>query len=362
VYTAAQFRTRFRVPLALYRLLKRELPRVEPSLRQRTDATGRLWHPLYAKLLTSLRRLGSGVSVQDLDDQCRMAPETQRQVFTTFLHAARSRFRQRFLNREPTALELRCITDQYSARGFPGCAGAVDCMKLVWKNCPRALKGQFHNPKDSKMAVISCEAVADSSLYCSHWFAGRPGTNNDVNVLDNSPLFTDILSGRRCMHLPDGYVLNGLRRRWRLYFLGDGIYPRWAISFLPISTPTSDKEKHSGRMQESVRKDVERMFGFLQGKFLILRRERHEWSDEPILLTAQVCVILHNMIVVMQREGDLAGEAVGEDGETPVDLVQELSTGPPAGGEHLVVGPAGGPAGVGGLPALLERVSAVKSE
>ena len=36
----------------------------------------------------------------------------------------------------------------YTNKGFPGCIGAVYCMHLYWKTCPRILKGQFHNPKD----------------------------------------------------------------------------------------------------------------------------------------------------------------------------------------------------------------------
>lgn len=212
-YTAAHFRQRFRVPLAMFRLLETELPAVEPSLRQASDCTGRAGHLTSTKLMNSLRRLGNGGSYQDLDDQARMSIESQRSAFYSFLRAVRTRFRPRFLNREPSLSELHDVEEGYAARGFPGCVGCVDCMKAKWKNCPRALKGQYKNPKDSKLAVISCEALVDGSLYCWHFFAGRPGTNNDVTVLDHSPLFTHILAGKRRMYMPEGYTVNGVARQ-----------------------------------------------------------------------------------------------------------------------------------------------------
>jgi len=57
--------------------------------------------------------------------------------------------------------------------------------------------------------------------------------------------------------------------------------------------------------QEGIRKDVERFFGCLQGRFHILRHERFEWSDEEVIRISQVCVIPHNMILDMDRRGEL---------------------------------------------------------
>lgn len=98
-YSPTHFRQSFMAPMALYRVLERELPLIEPSLLQQTDCTGRPGHPLNVKLLDSLRRLGTGRSFQDLDDHTRMSIESQRQTFNTFLRAVRARFGPRYLNR-----------------------------------------------------------------------------------------------------------------------------------------------------------------------------------------------------------------------------------------------------------------------
>lgn len=175
--------------------------------------------------------------------------------------------------------------------------------------------------------------------------------------MDNSPLFIDILAGRRRMGLPEGFFLNDAVRHWLLYFLADGIYPRWAIFFCSSGAVTNEKETYAAMRQERVRKDVERLFGCLQGRFHILRGEKHELSDEIIVLITQICVILHNMIVVMKRSGEMGGEGDG------VSLVEEFIGGI-APHDPLVrrsssvseVRPAAG------LLALLDRVHAVQSE
>ncbi|KAK1869281.1 hypothetical protein I4F81_011759 [Pyropia yezoensis] len=254
MYNRSHFRALFRVPMRLYRAFERELPLVEPLLLHQEDCTGRAGHPLHVKILSALRRLGNGVSFADIDDQACMSIESQRQNFLLSSRAVRTRFGPRYLNREPTALELQKISDAYGARGFPGCVGCADCMTIKWKNCPRAFKGQYHNPKDGKLAVLRCEAVVDGDLYCWHWFAGRPGTNNDVTVLDNSPYFMDILSGRRQMLLPNGYALGGVTRHWLLYLLGDSAYPRWAIFYRPTAAPLNEKEAYAGQRVVSWRK------------------------------------------------------------------------------------------------------------
>lgn len=213
-----------------------------------------------------------------------MSVEAQRQSFLLFLHAVLSRFGSQYLNREPSVTELQRLSGSFTSPGFPGCVGSVDCMKTKWKNCPRARKGQYYNPKDGKLAMMICEAVADGDLYSWHWFAGRPGTSIDVTIADYSPLFNDILTDRRCIHLPNGYMLGGVRRSWPVFNLGDGIYLQWAIFFLPVAAATTENEKHAGQRQESFREDVERVFGCLQGRFRILRKEREEWIDEAAQL------------------------------------------------------------------------------
>ena len=119
--------------------------------------------------------------------------------------------------------ELLRIVGDYEKVGFPVYTECIDCIHMHWKNCLKSLKGQYHIPKDGKLATVSCEALFDRPLFCWHWFSGRFGTKNDIIVLDNSPRISDIISGNWRTTLPEGYVFNNVRRSWLLYMLGDGI-------------------------------------------------------------------------------------------------------------------------------------------
>ncbi|KAL8156139.1 hypothetical protein AgCh_001295 [Apium graveolens] len=81
------------------------------------------------------------------------------------------------------------------ARSFPGMMGSIDCMHWQWKNCPKAWKGMFMGGHKGVLTII-LEAVASSDLWICHAFFGVAGSNNDINVLDRSPVFDDLLQDR----------------------------------------------------------------------------------------------------------------------------------------------------------------------
>nr|GFD09438.1 protein ALP1-like [Tanacetum cinerariifolium] len=74
---------------------------------------------------------------------------------------------------------------------------------------------------DKKYPTIMLEAVASQDLWIWHAFYGIAGANNDINVLDNSPLSDDLLDALAPV-VP--YVVNEVEYR-NGYYLADGIYP-----------------------------------------------------------------------------------------------------------------------------------------
>nr|GEY21008.1 protein ALP1-like isoform X1 [Tanacetum cinerariifolium] len=68
-----------------------------------------------------------------------------------------------------------------------------------------------------KYPTIMLEAVASQDLWIWHAFFGVAGANNDINVLDNSPLFDDILNDTAPIVL---YVVNGVGYE-KGYYLAD---------------------------------------------------------------------------------------------------------------------------------------------
>ena len=102
--------------------------------------------------------------------------------------------------------------------------GIMDFMHWQWKRCPTTWKGQFTRG-DQKVPTIILEAVASHDLWIWHAFFGVAGSNNDINVLNQSTLFMKELKGQapRVQYMVNGNQYNiG-------YYLAHGIYPKWAV-------------------------------------------------------------------------------------------------------------------------------------
>jgi hypothetical protein len=133
--------------------------------------------------------------------------------------------------RKPTDADLRLFSQENASRGFPGMLGSIDCMHWQWKNCPSAWKGAFQGKEGCPTIVL--EAVCDQRLWVWHAFFGMAGSNNDLNILDRSPVFDDYLQGKSAtVH----YEING-KAYTQGYFLADGIYPDWPVFIKSITHP-----------------------------------------------------------------------------------------------------------------------------
>jgi hypothetical protein len=136
--------------------------------------------------------LAYGISIDATDEYCRTGESTAIEGMKRFRVAIQGCFKSHFL-RLPTRADFQRQIDIYAACGFPGMFSSLDCMHWTWKNCPTAWQGQFQD-KDGLCSII-LEAIADQSLWIWHAFFGLPGSNNDINVLDRSPLVANLLGG-----------------------------------------------------------------------------------------------------------------------------------------------------------------------
>jgi hypothetical protein len=93
---------------------------------------------------------------------------------------------------------------------------------------------------DHGVPTIILEAVASHNRWIWHAFFGVTGSNNDINVLNQSHLFIGQLRGEA----PKAeYSING--RQYNLpYYLADGIYPRWPVFVKSIREPQIDKHNY----------------------------------------------------------------------------------------------------------------------
>ena len=94
------------------------------------------------------------------------------------------------------------------------------------------------------------------------------------------------------------YCINGMVRDY-IYFLVDGIYPKWPIFVSTIlDTTPGSKDKLFATYQEAVRKDTEQAFGAIVKKFDILSRSIRFRRNDVIRNVLHTSIVLHNMTVI----------------------------------------------------------------
>ncbi|GJZ99019.1 zinc finger protein JAGGED-like protein [Tanacetum coccineum] len=117
-------------------------------------------------------------------------------------------------------------------------------MFMVFRECLEVLIVCTGNGK-----IVQCHG--------KHAFYGMAGANNDINVLDNSPLFDDLL---------------------------DDLAP--VVPYV---------------RQESARKDVERAFGVLQGRWGLIQQPARAYEVNTLRRIMYAGIIMHNMILEDQN-------------------------------------------------------------
>nr|XP_043633320.1 uncharacterized protein LOC122604496 [Erigeron canadensis] len=173
-----------------------------------------------------------------------MSERSSRDTLNAFCDGVNKLYRHEYLRR-PTRTDTQCILDHHASyHGFPG-------MLVAWRG--QYTRGDHHGP------TISLEAVASQDCWIWHAYFGVAGSNNDINVLNQSPLFNPFEDGTAPL-VP--FTVNGTEYRYP-YYLVDGIYPRYAMFVKTISHPTDEKRIRYAKAQEAARKDVEQAFGII---------------------------------------------------------------------------------------------------
>ena len=137
--------------------------------------------------------LAYGSPADALDEYLKIGKSTALQCLDKFARGVIEVFGGEYLRR-PTREDVERILQVNESRGFPGMLGSIDCMHWRWENCPLAWRGQFTRG-DYGVPTIILEAIASHDLHIWHAFFGVAGSNNDLNVLNQSPLFLDALKG-----------------------------------------------------------------------------------------------------------------------------------------------------------------------
>jgi hypothetical protein len=131
------------------------------------------------------------------------------------------------------------------------------------------------------------------------YFFRVTGSNNNISVLNQSPLFIDVIRERT----PEvSFNVNGHEHHMG-YYLADGIYPSWPVFVKGVPVPQQEKHRFFSMKQASVRKDMKCAFSLLKKRFNILAIPDRSYSQRTLRLIMCASIILHNMIIDDERYG-----------------------------------------------------------
>ena len=321
LYSDVHFRGRYRMQPHLFNKIMHDICNYDEYFVQKRNCAGNLGLLPEQKFTAVIRMLAYGSSANQGDEIARMGKSTVLESLVRFCDAMETLYTRDYLRR-PTPRDLQRLLQKAESRGFPGMIGSIDCMHWQWKNCPTAWQGDYGNRKGQKSIIL--EAVAGFDTWVWHAFFGVAGSQNDLNVLGQSPVFNDVLRGEA----PNiTYEINNTIYQTG-YYLADGIYPRWTTFVKTIPHPRSHKETYFARYQGGYRKDVERCFGILQARWAIIRGAARLFDEEVLRSIMMTCIILHNMIV--EDEYDYDADDVYEPNpmDTALTRIYEKPVGP----------------------------------
>ncbi|XP_021808577.1 uncharacterized protein LOC110752270 [Prunus avium] len=182
------------------------------------------------KFTAAIRMLAYGASADQVDEIAWMGKSTALECLVRFCDAIETLYTRDYLRR-PMPRDMQRLLQKAEARGFPGMIGSINCMHWQWKNCPTVWQGDYGNRKGQKSIIL--EAVAGFDTWVWHAFFGVAGSQNDLNVLGQSPVFNDVLKGEAPQIT---YQVNNTVYQTG-YYLADGIYPRWTTFVKTLPHP-----------------------------------------------------------------------------------------------------------------------------
>ncbi|KAD3337034.1 hypothetical protein E3N88_32554 [Mikania micrantha] len=220
LYNETLFKRRFWMQRPLFEHIVNDLEVADTYFQLRWDHRGKRGFTPLQKCTSAIRQLAYGSTADIMDDYLQMSDSTSRQCLYNFCKNIRRLYGPKYL-RKPNYNDVVNLYEHHeNYHGYPGMLGSIDCMHWDWENCPVAWREQFMRGDHGYPSII-LEAVASQDLWIWHAYFGMPGANNDLNVLNSSPLLNDMENGvfpQSSFFCNDNEYAHG-------YYLADGIYP-----------------------------------------------------------------------------------------------------------------------------------------
>jgi hypothetical protein len=319
------FRNRFRVPYPIFLRLVQwtkswyDKDDSVPGSRKSDcsigayDAVNNPSIPCELKVLGVLRILGRGICLDDVEELTNISKTTMHKFFHLWTKKFREHVTPEHVKIPETAMEIEEVLKPYEAVGFPGAMGCTDVVHIWWDKCPISLTNLYTGKEG--YPTIAYEMTCDHSgriLYCTPGFYG---SQNDKSIIRFDGLVTKLRSGSHAHVSYELFDESGEKYVVKdPYLLVDGGYHKWRHT-ITASRLNVDPDFILWRKRlESVRKDIENVFGKLKGRFRILKLPLSYHNKDDIDNIVHCVAGLHNMLhdwddlSLWEKDVDWAGE------------------------------------------------------
>jgi hypothetical protein len=218
--------------------------------------------------MIGLRILGRGSCADDMEEMSGVRESTCNAIFKKFTFGMVEHFFADTV-KPPTGDRLRQVMNTYSRLGFPGAVGSIECTHILWSKCPVSITNLCKGKE--KYPSLSFEAVVDHDGYIHSCTKGFFGTCTDKMIVVNDPYAKDINQGKYKDVVFSLYNAEGRFMTFKgCYLISDcGYTQKWMFQ-LPLLNAHDERSVYWSEFLESVRKDVERAFGVIKGRFQFL--------------------------------------------------------------------------------------------
>ena len=299
--TAIQFREAFRLSYLQYkvRIFEFSVKTFWPDYNaSRKDAFRRPLSCLELKLLGCLNVLAHATPHSQVSIHSNIGKEVHRLFFMKWIGLMAS-VKDQIIYFPHDELELDFVMNEYKSMGLPGCVGSVDCVHIGWDMCPVQLTSLYKGKEG--YPSIAYEVICTSRKFIQSVSVGHPGARNDKHIVRTDRSVMKLLDGHEWLNNRswESRGRNGVRIATKgVYLICDGGYHRWPCMMFPVKSGAAGSSLMKwGCMLESIRKDIECVFGSMKKRFGYLRMFNRMRKQGDIDNAFTTCCMLHNILL-----------------------------------------------------------------
>lgn len=299
-----EFRNRFRIPHAQFIELCERL-KVHPLFERWTkpDALGLEPKPIGLLILSSLKYLGRGLTFDDCFDATAISNETIRTFFHVFITWGSTDFFDEMVKMPTTAADVEPHLPEFTKAGMDGAIGSTDATHVPMWNCYYSHKHLHTGGKIKHMPARTYNVTCNHRRKILYTTKGHPARWNDKTLIWHDRLVSGIKENKilqdhtfELLERDKDGVVSSQKYRGP-WVLTDNGYLSWSCTMAPIKQPYTYDQKRWSEWVESMRKDVECLFGILKGRWRILKtgvRLHGADATDKVWLT---CCAFHNWLL-----------------------------------------------------------------